>query len=199
MSPIEEVRAMKAVIPLLLVLATVTLASGGQNPRVFAYVDFDPPHGVHRVDPELYEVVHAHFMLDCIQGDFSNISVALYVSPEMSLNTGYDNALPNGFYLGDGFEEGITIGSFDCLSESPLAFAIAHIVYSGVPGDVMIIDHPTWPRWVVDCSQPYPDVDYYCLLSQGGVGKDPEPTGEMCGCPTPVEDASWGSIKALFR
>jgi len=182
-----------------IVLLSCTPALAGDNPDIFAYVDFDPPNGVHRVDPQVYDIVHAYFMLDCIQGEFSNISVALYVSPETSLLTSYEHALENGFYLGGTFEEGLTIGSFDCLPESPLAFAVAHIVYSGVPGDVMILDHPTWPRWVVDCSDPTPEVDYYCLLSHGGVGKDPVLTGEACGCPSPVQDESWGAIKALYR
>ena len=182
----------------LALLVSFASAPAGQNPQIFAYVDFDPPNGVHRTDPQMYDYVPAYFMLDCVQGGFYNISLALYVSPEMSLNTGYENALPNPLHIGD-FEEGITIASFDCVQESPVAFAIAHIIYSGVPGDVMILDHPMWPRWVVDCGEPTPEVDYYCLLSHGGVGKDPVPTGEQCGCPSPVQDVSWGSIKALFR
>ena len=182
----------------LALLVSVGSATAGQNPQIFAYVDFDPPNGVHRVDPQMYDYVAAYFMLNCVQGGFYNISLALYVTPEMSLHTSYENALPSPHSIGD-FEEGITLSSFDCVQESPVAFAIAHIIYSGTPGDAMILDDPRWPRWVVDCSEPFGQVDYYCLLSHGGVGKEPVPTGEACGCPTPVQDGSWGSIKALFR
>jgi hypothetical protein len=180
------------------VLVSFASAPAGQNPDAFAYVDFDPPYGVQRVDPEPYEYVTAYFMLGCVPGGFRNVSVALYVTPETSANTVYENVLPAPLSIGD-FEEGVTIGSSLCVGDGPVAFAAAHIIYTGTPGDVMILDHPQWPRWVVDCTEPIPLVDYYCLLSNGGIGKDPIPTGETCGCPTPVEDESWGSIKALYR
>ena len=191
---------MRACSVVLAVFLSFASAPAGENPQVFAYVDFDPPNRVHRVDPQLYDVVPAYFMLDCLEGGFYNISFAVHVTPEMSLNTGYQGLLPNQLSVGD-FEEGIILSTSGdtCLIDNPFAFAVAHIVYSGTPGDVMILDHPVWPRWVVDCHEPTPEVDYYCLLSHGGIGKDPVPTGEACGCPSPVQDESWGAIKALYR
>ncbi len=65
--------------------------------------------------------------------------------------------------------------------------------YLGVPGTVNIIDHPDYPRWVVDCND---EVDFYCLLNNGGVLMDAPETGE---CISPVEESTWGGIKALYR
>lgn len=68
----------------------------------------------------------------------------------------------------------------------------------GPPCEIRILDHPDYPRWVVDCNQ---NVYYYGVASHGGVGMEPEFVGEgefECQV-TPVEDFSWGGIKALFR
>lgn len=186
---------MKALLLLLALPMTAGSASADMNPHIYCYVDFDPPGEVHRVDPAPYDYVAACFVAGCSNDSFKNISLALYVTPESAIYLGYDNLLPGPTVWGD-YETGVTIGSQECVQGSPLVFAVAHIIYSGVPGDVMILDHPQWPRWVVDCSY---EVDYYCLHSHGGIGKDPVPTGEMCGCPSPVECTSWGAVKSLFR
>jgi hypothetical protein len=62
----------------------------------------------------------------------------------------------------------------------------------------MILDHPDWPRWVMDCPVPG-EVDYYCVWMHGGVGKDALEGDEECFPVVPVEDATWGSVKALYR
>jgi hypothetical protein len=59
----------------------------------------------------------------------------------------------------------------------------------------MILDHPDYPRWVIDCQDPG-QVFYYCVRSHGGVWKD----AVVGDCPTvAVEDVSWGSIKSMYR
>jgi hypothetical protein len=72
---------------------------------------------------------------------------------------------------------------------------VLHMVYLGGAGDIMLVDHPDYPRWVVDCQTPG-QVHYYCVLSHGGVAKSPIP-GD-CGV-TPVHDKSWGAIKSMYR
>jgi hypothetical protein len=65
-----------------------------------------------------------------------------------------------------------------------------------VPGDILILDHPDFPRWVVDCND---QVDSYCVFINGGVCKDPVDGEEGCDGVVPVEASSWGGIKALYR
>lgn len=182
----------------LLLLVSFATASAVANPNVFVYVDFDPPNMVHRVDPEPYDVVEAYLMIDCVPDGFLAICFAVDVTPESSFSTSFGNLMPNPGAIAGDYESGIVIGSLSCVHECPIPFTVARIVYTGTPGDVVVTDHPEWPRWVVDCNDPLGS-DPYCLLSNGGIGKDPIPTGEMCGCPTPVEDESWGTIKAMFR
>jgi hypothetical protein len=50
---------------------------------------------------------------------------------------------------------------------------------------------------VVDCTQPYGEVDFYCVLAHGTIGAGTCPDGD-CEI-VPVEDATWGGIKALYR
>ena len=180
-------------------LASFTSAVAGQNPHVFVYVDFAPPNRVHRVDPQPYDIISAYLMIDCVPNGFRGIGFAVHVTPEMSLYTSYINLMPDPAFVDGTFEEGIFLTSFGCVADYPIPFAEVAIVCSGTPGDVMIIEDPRYPRWVADCHEPFSELDYYCLLSHGGVGKDPVPTGEMCGCPTPARDGTWGVVKSLFR
>jgi hypothetical protein len=69
---------------------------------------------------------------------------------------------------------------------------------------IKIVDHVDYARWVVDCQDPGVE-DLYCLAGHGTIIG---PAGsivctddlEDCPCgPVPVEDATWGGIKALYR
>lgn len=68
--------------------------------------------------------------------------------------------------------------------------------YLGGACHLEILDHGDYPRWVVDCSDPG-EVDQYCVYMNGGIGGAIAPDGD-CE-PTPVQGASWGAIKALYR
>jgi hypothetical protein len=62
---------------------------------------------------------------------------------------------------------------------------------------VNILDDPAFPRWVVDCTLPNGLVDFYCVLENGTIGAADCLEGD-CDI-VPVEDATWGGIKALYR
>jgi hypothetical protein len=70
------------------------------------------------------------------------------------------------------------------------------IFYLGGDCSLEIVDHLEYPRWVVDCSDPG-EVDYYCVYMNGSIGEAVAPAGDCPG--TPVEPATWGSIKAMYR
>ena len=76
--------------------------------------------------------------------------------------------------------------------------ANAMYLYTGVPGTIVLAAHGTDGRAVADANNL---LDFWCIRSiptsgNFGVCMDPPP-GD---CPTsPVEDSTWGSIKALYR
>ncbi|MCK4512158.1 hypothetical protein KAW64_10485, partial [bacterium] len=89
---------------------------------------------------------------------------------------------------GDPFT-GMSLASTTC-RPAPLVVVGYLNLFPVAVGDctVQILDDPNFPRWVVDCTLPNGEVDYYTVLSQGYIGEA-----------SPVEDSSWGSIKALYR
>jgi len=88
---------------------------------------------------------------------------------------------------------GIAVATGTCRTEEAVIVGELSIL-PNVAGDICleIKDYPAFPRWVVDCTQPNGLLDFYSVLAHGTIG-----AGE---CPdTPVEDSTWGSIKALYR
>ena len=112
--------------------------------------------------------------------------------------TSFSNLLLGGLHIGD-WETGITMVSTDCMTDTFIYVAKLELFYLGQPGDILFLDHPEWPRWVMDCNEPFAEVDFYCVWMHGGVGKDALEGDEECFPVVPVEDATWGSVKALYR
>ena len=184
---------MRTLIALMLIAALAIPAMAGNNPDVRFFIDFLPDTYTHSVMPAAYTSVPAYVMADQIVG-FTTVSFALSVTPGMSSPPAFTSLLPGGLAIG-AWDTGITLASTDCMTVEPVQIGRLDLFYLGTPGDVMIVDHPDYPRWVVDCQEPGV-VDYYCVLSHGGVGKDA--LAGDCGA-SPVEDGSWSSIKALYR
>jgi hypothetical protein len=80
--------------------------------------------------------------------------------------------------------------------DEPIAAAVVSFFYLGGSGCLQILDHQDYPRWVVDCAQPA-EVDQYCVLAHGSIGGVTCPEGD-CGA-VPVEEATWGAVKSLYR
>ena len=186
---------MRTLLAFLLVVAIAVPAFAGDNPSVRLYVDFDPGMYIHRVDPAMYTAFDAYFMLDCFTG-ITGVSFMVSNTPGMSSPAAYEPLLPGGLAIG-GFETGVTVVSSECVVVEPVAVAVGHYFYLNLPGDIMIVDHPDFPRWVVDCND---QVDPYCVFMHGGVAKDAIVGDPGCdGVINPVENSSWGGIKALYR
>jgi hypothetical protein len=206
----------RALLVLLMIPALTAIASAGQNPYIRAYIDFDPPNYVHEVYPAPYTVVTTYLVLDCFdwQGiqdaGMWTISLCFSLTEGMSLATGLQCLLPGiPFALGD-WETGTTLSGSECAmsdgsvpeNNGIVLVARIDIYYSGEPGDILIMDHPNWPRLVTDCHEPMPGEDHYRILAHGALGKPHEPGdpgADFCGDPSPVEGASWGTIKGMFR
>ena len=190
---------MRALIVIAMVAAFVLPATAGSNPDCQVCIDFSGTatswsNVQSRIAPDLYEPFDAYI---CIYGinAFSGISFTGYVTPGMSSNTWFTNLLPGSISIG-AWDVGISMASTECHTERFVYLAKLDLIYTGTPGDVMILDHPDYPRWVVDCHEPYPELDFYCVEAHGTIGAGVCPESE---CDEPVEDATWGSIKALYR
>ncbi len=193
---------MRALIVIAMVAAFVLPATAGSNPDCQVCIDFSGTatswsNVQSRIDPDLYELFDAYI---CIYGinAFSGISFTGYVTPGMSSNTWFTNLLPGNLSIGP-WDVGISMASTECHTERFLYVAKLSLIYTGTPGDVMILDHPDWPRWVTDCHEPFAEVDFYCVWMHGGVGKDALEGDEECFPVVPVEGRSWGEIKAMYR
>jgi len=183
-------------IVVLAVLACGCLAAQA-NPVIAdqIYVDFDPPQYRHWVNPDPGELVNAYVVVDLTHSypqEFREVSFALSVTPGMAGNPVFTSFLESA--IGD-WRTGITLRTTGCVESFPAPVGRLSFTYQGVPGDVKILDHPTYPRWLVDCGTPG-SIHIYCVRSHGGVGK--LPIAGDCGV-NPVDDASWGAIKALYR
>jgi hypothetical protein len=131
----------------------------------------------------------------------TSISFAIEMTEGMSAQTTYTNLLPGDLAIGS-WETGITLTATECAQPEYgiLYFARISLFYTGTSGDIWIVDHPDYARWVLDCDDP-PEVHSYCIYSHGGVGRT-GPGGEpWCDpyIPMPVKETSWGAIKAMYR
>ncbi len=185
-----------AIVSVLVVVLGAGMALANPILADNIYIDFDPPNFQHRANPDMYTGFDAFVMVEVDFGypGFTTVSFGLNVTPGMSSAPSFENLLPGNLAIG-AYDTGITLASTECITPEmqPMAIAVLHCFYLGVPGDIEIIDHPEFARWIVLCDD---SVVVYCVLEHGGVHKNP--LGGDCGG-NPVEDVSWGAIKALYR
>lgn len=189
---------MKLVAIALLTIALWTSAACA-NPIIteWFYVDFDPPNLIHTVSPATNSVVEAYVVLDLSVSatqEFQSISFRLELTPGMWAEPVFTSLLPGGVAVGT-WDAGVTLTSTECITAFPAPVAKLSFRYLGNPGDVLIRDHPQYPRWVVGCEDPE-QVFTYCVLSHGGVGKGPV-SGDCGG--NSVQEMTWTAIRALYR
>jgi len=185
---------MRTLLALLMVVAIAAPAFAAGNENITAYVTFDAGAEVSRVDPAAYSAGDVFVCLKNIDAGFTTVSFAVAIDAGVSAPAAWTSLLPGGLAIGD-YATGITLSSTDCMTGEYVCLCSGSLFYLGVPGMVSIIDHPDYPRWVVDCND---GVDFYCLEMNGGVLMDPVATGEDCSV-SPVETETWGGIKALYR
>jgi hypothetical protein len=115
--------------------------------------------------------------------------------PDLFASQSFTNLLD--LMAGDPFT-GMSLASTTC-RPGPVEVVGYLNLFPTAVGDccVVILDDPDFPRWVVDCTLPNGEVDFYCVESNGTIGAAVCPPGD-CGA-SPVEDATWGGIKALYR
>ena len=190
---------MRIFLTMLMIAAITVPALAGGNPAVSAYIDFDPPHKVHAYAPAPYETFNAYICFGNLDQGMTGASFYLadpaVTCPGVFAPASFTNILPGDLAIGNIFT-GITLASTGCEDPPDVCVGYVTLFYLGGECCIEILDHPDYPRWVTDCSDPV-DYDFYCLESHGSVGGAPCPDGD-CEI-NPVEDNTWGGIKALYR
>ena len=184
---------MRTILALLMVAALCVPAFAGGNPNVKAYVSFDQTGAgglVHQYDMTQYVGFNAYFCFSDLDMGLTVVSFMInnpqVECPGLFASQAFTNLLD--IIVGDPFT-GMSLASTTC-RPGPVEVVGYLNLFPIAVGDcvVLILDDPDFPRSVVDCTLPNGEVDFYTVLSQGYIGEA-----------SPVEDSSWGSIKALYR
>ena len=192
----------------LIVVALVALcvpAFAGGNPDIRCYVSFDQTGAgaaVHEYTMTEYVGFNAYF---CFSGVGSGVATTVFrindptaEYPGLFASQSFTNLMD--IIVGDPYT-GMSLASTTC-RPGPVVVVGYLTLFPIAVGDccVEILDDPDFPRWVVDCTQPYGLVDLYCVLQNGAIGEAPEYPECVGGdCWDAVEDQTWGGIKALYR
>jgi len=186
-------------------------AQGG-NEGAKLFISFEIPVDnagvVSSVYPAQYETFDAYLGATDLgvgmQGISFKMNDVLVDFPGVFSPPTFTNLLPGDLAIGN-YLTGITLASTDCMNADvgreyidPVIFAKLTLFYLGGAADVKILDHPEYPRWILNCEDPAV-VDFYCIWTHGGVGKEALLGDAECIGNTPVQDATWGAIKSLYR
>ena len=192
---------MRALAAGLLVIALTSAACAGGNPNVTFYMSFSPDERVFAIDPEPYTTVNAFLFLGNVESGVSQmwfrISKVWEEYPGVISFPSYTGfkEWPGECDAGSIFE-GKWVCSTSCEDEpEELFYSLSFFYYSG-SCCIKLLEHPEYPRWVSDCSDPG-ELDYWCVESHASIGGAVCPDGD-CEV-NPVEDTTWGGIKALYK
>ncbi len=146
---------------------------------ILVSIDFDPPNGVRRAEPAMYTSFDAYVVLDGanpgnLPGGLRTLTLRLGVGDGTSSTPQFESLLPKKLVMG-GWREGIMMASAPCTAEEHIVIGVLHLFYLGKPGSVSILDHPDFPRWVVDCED---EAHAFEIGSHGGIHSDPPPVVE---------------------
>jgi len=194
---------MKYIGSVILILALSVSAFAAGNPDVQIYISFDQSGAgglVHEYTMVPGTFFNAYVCVTELDMGFTGVSFALTdVNTENPGMFAFPPAFTTPFETQVGnVYTGISVATGTCRTEEVVIVGQLSML-PNVAGDICleIKDYPAFPRWVVDCHQPYGEVDFYCVLAHGTIGGGTCPEGD---CPdTPIEEGTWGGIKALYR
>ncbi len=155
-------------------------AEADSTAALLVSIDFEPPNGVRRADPAMYTSFDAYVVLEGanagnLPGGLRTLTLRLGVTNGTSSPPEFESLLPKKLVLG-GWREGIMMASAPCTADEHVVVGVLHLFYLGKPGAVRILDHPEFPRWVVDCE----NVDHrFRIGSHGGIHSDPPPVDTL--------------------
>ncbi|MFH1502164.1 MAG: hypothetical protein ABIG03_03870 [Candidatus Eisenbacteria bacterium] len=194
-------------LTILAALLATSAFAVGTNPNVRMYYDFDPPNQTFRADPAPNSIVNGYLIVDCFGdgGGVTGVSLVLdfqcggFTAGAADVTIFHPSAQT---VIGgpDNLVVGWVVAAPVCVfpdTDGIVTIAMVPWFYNGTPGDVVLLASPIDGKAVVDCNN---DLDFFCVFSNAGVGQDPVTAGDAnCDCDTPVEENTWGAIKALYR
>jgi hypothetical protein len=198
---------MKRVLTALMIMAIAVPAFALQNPDIRLYLDAtNPPTGVAEIHPEINEFFDVFVVLDCFGPNGGTRGVGfLFDRTFAGVKISQTNFL-GGLSLGDVEDAGpqggwAIVAGVECVYPDVNGWVVAGAVnylYLGTAGTITVLPNPVSGREVLDCDDL---ADYFCVAAQFGVSMPPPDPEPDCECPdnNPVEDATWGSIKGLYR
>jgi hypothetical protein len=196
---------MKTLLTIVAIAALATTAFAGGNPGVEMYISFDQSGAGAEVfsgsvtDPGFYNAYVC--MTNITQGvtavrfrmtDLVNVYPGTFIFANFTPAAGV-------LSIGDYFTD-LSLASTTCLEGPVAVWGYLQMYVGNVDTQVCleILDAPVEARSVVDCTPDTPGIDLYCVLSNGSLDGGECPAGD-CPPPQPVEDSTWGGIKALYQ
>ncbi len=209
----------------LAALCVPAFAQEGLNPGIKIFIHLtddvaapatDNATVVNEFSPAAFTTIRAYVGLTGFSTGMTVISFrlndAMVDCPGVIATQAFVNLLPGGLAIGNAFgdpgnpgsgTDGVTIAATECMPGPFDILFVGYATYYYLGGEcqIEILDHgyTEYARWVVDCQEPGV-VNLYCVWLNGGIGGATPPAGDVgCDANTPVEDSSWGNIKALYR
>jgi hypothetical protein len=158
-----------------LVLFAASTAVAGNNPNVRGYISLDQTGAGEQIFsyyPAPHETFRAYVCFTEIEGGVTWVTFRLtdVMSdyPGVFASPSFTNLMPGNLSFGS-WDEGIILGSSECLMEETICVGYLELLYLGGEGCIALLDHPEWPRWVVDCQDPG-QVDFHETRGHGRIG-----------------------------
>lgn len=202
---------MRVVLVALAVAVAAAPVMAGENPKVQGFISFDPtctepaPY-VHTTPFTAAGFYYCYVCFDCFGegGGTRTVSFAMDTDDGlggnlMALASDYSVFHATAQATGGPDTPYWLIGATVCVypNECGIVTAVRQPFYVLAAGATISLGPgPVDGQMVVDCVF---DADQFCVLSNGAIGTDPPAGDDDCDCETPVEPASWGSIKAMYR
>jgi len=186
----------------LAVLLLAQAAVAGQNPDLRVHLDFNPPHGADRIDPEPGTFFDVYIVLDRFSAEGGCRVLPLAFERTFGGYVAGQTMLLPGLCLGDVEDPhiGWVCGTFDCSypdATGLVVFGYVTYCYTGPAGVIRIIRTEVDQGGAIDCDF---NTDYYCIGGHAGVWMNaPDGEPECSFGSTSVEGSSWGLIKSLYR
>jgi len=190
----------RTAVLVVLALALPALAQANPIPLNDIYISFDPAGSrMHEITPEPGTTVSAYVVVDQSElGTNGFTTVAFKLShpvedfPGSFSSAEFTNLLPGAIGIGE-WHEGIVMAATECM-QWPVVVGQLDCFYLGGPASICIEDHPEHWHMVTDCNDPAQTVPYDTPANGMIAGGDGD-----CDPGAPVENVTWGVIKALYR
>lgn len=196
---------MKRIVLAALVIVLVTApAMAGQNPDARAFISFmDPPAGADPYDHDtdtIAGLVNIYLLVDAFGegGGMRTISLK-WTTSGFGMAFAATMYLPGAQQIGgpDHVDEMWVISGDACTLPNEFGWVVVlnQPYFVSAAGTVTLSENTADGKMLVDCNFA---ADQFCVLGNGGLGMAPPAGDDPCNG-TPVEMATWGSIKALYR